>query len=77
MKREIYKVYRDKRGWTYMVQCRRAGNGERYYTSAYLKKGDLLFHLKRVNGSHAWKTKEEAEKELKKYAEAHDMKAVF
>lgn len=77
MKREIYKVYKDKRGWTYIVQCRLPDVGDRYYVPTLLKKGSFLFQFREIKGCHEWPTKEEAEKELKEYAEAHDMKAVL
>jgi hypothetical protein len=70
-------MYRDKRGWTYMVGCRFNNAGEKVYIPTFLNKGNYLYHFKKIRSCHEWPTKEQAEKEMKEYAEARGMKAVI
>lgn len=60
----LYSVYRDDRGWTYMV---RGGIGQQDFKAFYNKTGKYGWH-----GCRAlpWrKTYEEAQKDLDDYAE--------
>ena len=79
MRTEFHKVYEDKRGWRFMARRRSSEWGvmEDYYTICFHKKGDPPEKWKKVNGTSYWPTSKQAEKELREYAESHDMKAVL
>lgn len=76
MRYAFRKMYKDDRGWLYVVKERKV-NGKCSFSICCHKKNDAMYGFRKVKGMNTWNTQEEAEKELKEYAESRKMKSVF
>ena len=76
-RRRFRLLYRDDRGGIYMTKKRISKEGEVTFAISCHKKDDRTFRFRKVKGLKEYDTRDEAEKELKAYAEKRKMKPVF